>query len=144
MRTRKSIIALCLVLVAAMVSVAGSGVVVNRASAATVRNAGVLPSAGCGSSSVREGEATLTTVSGGVSRTYIRRVPAAHDGVTPRPAHHRPPWSVSRRRAPGTEQRLGAARIRDGIVVVYPQGIDSIWNIGVGSPDVAVLRTTAR
>ena len=26
---------------------------------------------------------------------------------------------------------------RDGIVVVYPQGIDSIWNIGVGSPDVA-------
>ena len=85
MRTRKSIIALCLVLVAAMVSVAGSGAVVNRASAATVRNAGVLPSAGCGSSSVREGEATLTTMSGGVSRTYIRRVPAAHDGVTPRP-----------------------------------------------------------
>ena len=26
---------------------------------------------------------------------------------------------------------------RDGIVVVYPQGIDSTWNIGVGSPDVA-------
>ena len=28
---------------------------------------------------------------------------------------------------------------RDGIVVVYPQGIDSIWNIGVGSPDVAYV-----
>jgi polyhydroxybutyrate depolymerase len=128
---------LCLVVVAAMVSVAGSGAVVNRAGAATVRNAGVLPSAGCGASSVRAGEATITTVSGGVARTYIRRVPAGHDGVTPRPLvidlHGLYQGAALQERnsdwAPHAD--------RDGIVVVYPQGIDSTWNIGVGSPDVA-------
>ena len=137
MRTRKSIIALCLVLVAATVSVAASGAVVNRASAATLRNAGVLPSAGCGTSSVRAGEETLTTVAGGVSRTYIRRVPAAHNGVNPRPLvvdiHGLYQGAVLQEQNSDWAPRAD----RDGIVVVYPQGVDSIWNIGVGSSDVA-------
>ena len=137
MRTRKSIIALCLVLVAAMVSVAGSGAVVNRGECrdrAQRRRAPVcrlrLEQCARGRSDPDHGVG--------------RRVPHVHPPGAGRArrrdaasAHHRPPWSVSRRRAPGAEQRLGTARDRDGIVVVYPQGIDSTWNIGVGSPDVA-------
>jgi polyhydroxybutyrate depolymerase len=136
-RTRKSIIALCLVLVAATVTVAGSGAVVNRASAATVRNAGVLPSAGCGSSSVRAGQETITTMAGGAARTYIRRVPATHDGVSPRPLvidlHGLYQGAALQEQNSDWAPRAD----RDGMVVVYPQGIDSIWDIGVGSPDVA-------
>ena len=70
---------------------------------------------------------TTVTTSVGRRATHVHPPRAARarrrDAAS---AHHRPPRPRTRRRAPGSRTATGRPRAdRDGIVVVYPQGIDS-------------------
>ena len=138
MRTRKSLVAF-LALLVAIAGIVVSGLGTTAAGAASIRNAGVIPSAGCGTSTVRGGETTVSTSSGGVQRDYIRHVPPAHDGVSPRPLV----LSIHGL-AEGPVIHAATTKWADradefGFVVAFPRGIDSRWSLGAGSADVVFL-----
>jgi polyhydroxybutyrate depolymerase len=98
-----------------------------------------LPSAGCGSSTVVPGDADVPTTSGGVVRSYLRHVPPQHDGSTPLPLV----VDIHGYLQGAMLQRLNSDWLpradRTGFVVVYPQGIDNVWNVAIDGPDVAFI-----
>ena len=138
MRTRKSLVAF-LALLVAIAGIVVSGLGTTAAGAASIRNAGVIPSAGCGTSTVRGGETTVSTNSGGVQRDYIRHVPPAHDGVSPRPLvlsiHGLAEGPVIHAATTKWADRADAF----GFVVAFPRGIDARWSLASGSADVVFL-----
>jgi polyhydroxybutyrate depolymerase len=128
-----------LALVVAIAGIVVSDVGTTAAGAASIRNAGVIPSAGCGTSTVRGGETTVSTNSGGVQRDYIRHVPPAHDGVSPRPLvlsiHGLAEGPVIHAATTTWADRADEF----GFVVAFPRGIDARWSLTSGSADVVFL-----
>jgi polyhydroxybutyrate depolymerase len=98
-----------------------------------------IPSAGCGTSKIGAGEENVTTTSGGVERTYIRHVPPQHDGTHPLPLiisiHGLGEGASLHTRT--TE--WGPRADEHGFVVVFPQGINSLWDPSPEGPDVAYI-----
>jgi polyhydroxybutyrate depolymerase len=98
------------------------------------------PSTGCGAAApVAPGESTVTTTSGGVERSYVRHVPAAHDGTSPVPVvvdfHGYSEGAAVHVQMSG----LGAYGDEQGFVTITPQGLGAVprWDTALGSADVA-------
>jgi polyhydroxybutyrate depolymerase len=102
-------------------------------------DAAVLPSAGCETTAIGPGDATVTLPSGGVDRTYIRHVPPAHDGTRAVPlvlAFHGLAEGAAIHQA---TTEYGPKSDAEGFVVVYPQALGNPvwWNTAMGTADLA-------
>jgi polyhydroxybutyrate depolymerase len=91
------------------------------------------PSSGCtkaanGIVPVRSGEATVTTSSGGATRTYLRYVPPGVDPTTPLPVVfdiHGLGSNMTQQQAVAGFEQLAAT---EHFVVITPQGLDNRWD----------------
>jgi polyhydroxybutyrate depolymerase len=100
------------------------------------------PSSGCATPTPRAaGLTTMTITSGGVARTYLRRIPVGYDAAKPVPvvfAIHG--WQEGAQVHTSMSEwapRADANRF----VVVYPQGLGNPvgWNTALGSADLAYV-----
>ena len=100
------------------------------------------PSGGCATATPRApGIATMNITSGGVARTYLRRIPAGYDATKPAPvvfAIHG--WGEGAQIHTSMSEWAPRADA-NGFVVIYPQGLGSPvgWNTTLGSADLAYI-----
>jgi polyhydroxybutyrate depolymerase len=77
------------------------------------------------------GTTVRTLEFGGLTRSYRLRVPASYDGSVPVPLvldiHGLGSNAVQQQGI----SRMGAVASREGLLVAYPEGVNSVWNAGV-------------
>jgi polyhydroxybutyrate depolymerase len=100
-----------------------------------------VPTTGCAATPVAPGQTTMDITSGGVARTYIRRIPAGYDGTTPIPVlfaiHGLAEGAAIHVKMSDWGPRADAHKF----IVVYPQGLGSPvqWNTALGSADLTYI-----
>jgi polyhydroxybutyrate depolymerase len=101
----------------------------------------IVPSAGCGQSTVAPGEEQVNITSSGTERWYIRHVPAAHDGETPLPLVFDLPGYKEGASVHVQITELGAFGDQNGFVTVtpHPIGEPSQWELSGDSPDATFI-----
>jgi poly(3-hydroxybutyrate) depolymerase/protocatechuate 3,4-dioxygenase beta subunit len=142
MRTRAAVLVLVALVVSTLALGAGSAPVAGTAGGPTAAALSApAASAGCAQPAVAPGTESLTLVSGGVERSFIRSVPTAHDGTSPVPLvvaiHGLSEGAVLHQQ---TTEFAGPSE-EHGFVTVYPQALGSpaSWNTALGSADVAFI-----
>lgn len=101
----------------------------------------IIPSAGCGHSTVTAGEAQVNLTSGGTERWYIRHVPQAHDGETPVPLVLDLPGYKEGATVHVQITEIGSFGDQQGFVTAtpHPLGEVSQWNLALDSPDLTFI-----
>jgi polyhydroxybutyrate depolymerase len=101
-----------------------------------------VPSDGCTAATPRTpGIQTMNITSGGVARSYLRRIPAGYDATNPTPvifAIHG--WQEGAQVHTAMSEWAPRADA-NGFVVIYPQGLGSPvgWNTTLGAADLAYI-----
>ncbi len=134
MRVRRVAIFLALGVALLATGLAGRAAAAGQADAVRAK-----PSAGCKAAAVVPGVEDVTTMSGGVPRSYLRNVPPSYDGKTPVPLAVDLHGALEGARLHETNSRLGAFGDEHGFVTLTPQGSGDVvpaWEVEFDSPDV--------
>lgn len=134
--------ALLMVAATAVVPIVGSAAGAESEAVTTSTVAGS-PSAGCGTSEIATGIVQVDFEWEGESRFYVRRVPPAHDGVTPLPIVFDFHGLSEGAAIHQVHSQFGEHGDEHGYVTIFPQargiGLNVSWATGLGSVDVAMF-----
>src|SRR3954462_8908714 len=105
-------------------------------------DAAKVPSGGCATATPRPpGIATMDITSGGVARTYLRRIPVGYDATKPAPVVFAIHGWQEGAQVHTTMSEWGPRADANGFVVIYPQGLGNPvgWDATLGSADLAYV-----
>jgi polyhydroxybutyrate depolymerase len=100
-----------------------------------------VPTTGCAATPAAPGQTTMNITSGGVARTYIRRVPAGYDGTKPIPVLFAIHGYAEGAQIHVAMSEWGPRADAHQFIVIYPQGLGSPvrWNTTLGSADLTYI-----